>query len=216
MLERAPLLPPALLTTFTFHRHIGTAPFQAATDLGGWLAETTLFDAREFGISPREAAEMTVSARLMVESSFEALYDSGVDYRRKRVGVFAAASGAALGPLETAVKANKINEYTALGLAFSVLANRISYLLDLQGPSITIDTACSSSITALHLACEALRNGECDQAVVVGCNLTLDFHSCTTFQKSGVLSPDGISRSFDADANGWVLHTHKFAVAAST
>ena len=89
------------------------------------------------------------------------------------------------------------------GTTLSTCANRINYVFDLLGPSMAVDTACSSSLTAMHLAIQAIRNGECDQAVVAGVNFVWGTIETCSFSSLGVLSPDGISMSFDDDANGY-------------
>lgn len=89
------------------------------------------------------------------------------------------------------------------GSSLSITANRISYVFDLLGPSLTVDTACSSSLTAMHLAIQAIRRGECDQAVVAGVNVILTPLETASFSQLGVMSPDGISKSFDDEANGY-------------
>lgn len=89
------------------------------------------------------------------------------------------------------------------GTSLAVTANRINYVFDLLGPSLPVDTACSSTLTAMHLAMQAIRNGECDQAVVAGINFIMTPLETSSFSQLGVLSPDGISRSFDEEANGY-------------
>lgn len=89
------------------------------------------------------------------------------------------------------------------GMSLSITANRINYVFDLLGPSTIVDTACSSTLTAMHLAVQAIRNGDCDQAVVAGVNLIAAPGDSIAFSQLGVLSPDGISKSFDNDADGY-------------
>ncbi|GJD04401.1 polyketide synthase [Colletotrichum higginsianum] len=93
--------------------------------------------------------------------------------------------------------------YFITGNAGAMVANRISHFFDLRGPSVTIDTACSTTLTALHLACQSLRAGESDMAVVVGANLMLNSDVFVTMSNLGFLSPDGISYAFDSRANGY-------------
>jgi acyl transferase domain-containing protein len=97
-----------------------------------------------------------------------------------------------------------IDAFTATGNAPSIAAGRISYLLGLQGPSLSLDTACSSALVALHLACQSLREGECDQAIVGGVNLILSPLVSLYFSQLNALSSEGICRSFDAGADGYV------------
>lgn len=98
---------------------------------------------------------------------------------------------------------DKINPYSGTGNAFSIAANRISYLFDLQGPSLAIDTACSSSLVAVHEAAQSLLNGDCDMAVAGGVNLILSPELSITFSQAHMLSPDGRCKTFDASADGY-------------
>ncbi|CEH16427.1 Animal-type fatty acid synthase and related proteins [Ceraceosorus bombacis] len=181
--------------------HVGTSVGKALSDKGGFLTDTDLFDPLEFGIGPSEASRMSGTARMMLEMAFLALYDSGIDYRGSRTACFGIASGS---PLAMQGEEHEINEHTAQGQAYSLLSNRVSFLLDLRGPTMTVDSACSTGLTALHLASESIRRGEVDTAVVVGANLTMDWTSTVAFSQSGVLSPDGICRSLDDKASGYV------------
>jgi polyketide synthase 12 len=97
-----------------------------------------------------------------------------------------------------------IDGYASTGNAFSIAANRISYLFDLHGPSLAVDTACSSSLVAVHLACESLRRGECVLALAGGVNAILSPGVAIGFTKAGVTSPDGHCKAFDSRANGYV------------
>ena len=97
-----------------------------------------------------------------------------------------------------------VGPYVATGNALSVAANRISYTLDLRGPSWAVDTACSSSLVAVHQACRALQRGESDAALAGGVNLILAPQLSASFTQSGMLSPDGRCKAFDAAANGYV------------
>ncbi|PWN40272.1 ketoacyl-synt-domain-containing protein [Ceraceosorus guamensis] len=181
--------------------HVGTSVGKALSDKGGFLTDTDLFDPLEFGIGPSEASRMSGTARMMLEMAFSALHDSGIDYRGSRTACFGIASGS---PLAMQGEEHEINEHTAQGQAYSLLSNRVSFLLDLRGPTMTVDSACSTGLTALHLASESIRRGEVDTAVVVGANLTMDWTSTVAFSQSGVLSPDGICRSLDDKASGYV------------
>ncbi|KAJ6512896.1 hypothetical protein C8R45DRAFT_1206846 [Mycena sanguinolenta] len=176
------------------------------TDRGAFLKNISLFDHVEFGISAKDARSMSVSTRKLIELSFLALLDSGIHYRGQRVGCYT--SGI---PFDILTVADP-DEYEARG-SFAggpcMIANKISYHLDLLGkfwlcgPSIPIDTACSSSLTALHLAVQALRSGDCEAAVVGGCQLNHRFIDFIQYSQGGVLSPDGTCKPFDASANGF-------------
>ncbi|KAK7062198.1 reducing polyketide synthase FUB1 [Favolaschia claudopus] len=143
---------------------------------------------------------MSVSTRRLIELSFLALLDSGIRYRGQRVGCYT--SGI---PFDILTVADP-DEYEARG-SFAggpcMIANKISYHLDLLGPSIPTDTACSSSLTALHLAVQALRTGDCEAAVVGGCQLNHRFIDFLQYSQGGVLAPDGTCKPFDVSANGF-------------
>lgn len=137
----------------------------------------------EFGMTPRDAQAMPLSTRKLVELSFLSLLDSGIDYRSKNVGCYMAGiahdmfavSGHVRHLLSTVHTHHLLERLQddsevkgSFSYAYSMLANRVSYHLDLRGPSVPVDTACSSSLYATHLAIQALRNGECEAAVVGG------------------------------------------------
>ncbi|PCH38980.1 thiolase-like protein [Wolfiporia cocos MD-104 SS10] len=139
---------------------------------GAFLKDIDLFDHAEFGISAKDARAMAVSTRKLIELSFLALLDSGINYRGRNVGCYAAATA------HDILSVVEPDEYEARGSFAGIpcmVANKISYHLDLGGPSIPIDTACSSSLTALHLAVQGMRNRECESAIVSACQLNLRF-----------------------------------------
>ncbi|CAM5290194.1 hypothetical protein SALBM135S_01705 [Streptomyces alboniger] len=139
---------------------------------GGFLPDVDRFDAAFFGISPREAELMDPQQRLLLEAVWSAVEDAGYrpsDLSGKRVGVFIGVAGADY--LQAQRDAGVAPQaHTATGGALSVIPNRVSYLLDLRGPSMAVDTACSGSLTAVHQAVAALRDGSCDLAVAGGVN----------------------------------------------
>ena len=172
----------------------------------GWLDGIDRFDALYFRISPREAAELDPQQRLALEVAHEAIFDANVNPERlagRRVGVFV---GASLSEYQAMAFSNPADttRHTMSGSALSVIANRISYSLDLQGPSITLDTACSSALTALHLACQSLRAGESDLALVLGVNALVGPFPFLGFARAQMLSPTGRCSPFDARADGFV------------
>lgn len=172
----------------------------------GLLERVEDFDADFFGISGREAEVMDPQQRLLLELAWETIEHACVPPRSlagSRTAVVIGISNAdyiRLAKDETA----ETDPYTATGNALSVAANRISYLLDLRGPSWAVDTACSSSLVAVHQACETLRRGECDAALAGGVNLILSPQLSSAFANAGMLSPDGQCKAFDAAANGYV------------
>lgn len=166
------------------------------------------FDAGFFGISPHEAELMDPQQRFFLECAHEAVESSGYDPGRPpgRVGVYC---GCGL-PVHMAHVLNQRGPGALLDLEVTLgndkdqLATRTSYKLHLTGPSVTVQTACSSSMTALHLACQALLTGECDMALAGGVALRIPAIQGYLYQAEGILSPDGHCRPFDAEAQGTV------------
>ena len=182
------------------------APGRMVTRHGGFLDRIDGFDCEFFGITPREAACMDPQQRLLLEVVWEALEDGGHatdDLAGSRSGVFVGISTADYANLQFS-HPESIDAYASTGNAHSIVANRISYVLDLRGPSLAIDTACSSSLVAVHLACRSLRTMECDLAIAGGVNLILSPGWTISFSKFGMMSPDGRCKTFDARANGFV------------
>ena len=179
---------------------------RAVSSRAGWLQDIDRFDALYFRVSPREAAELDPQQRLALEVAHEAIFDANINPGQlagKRVGVFV---GASLSEYQAMAFSNPTDttRHTMPGSALSVIANRISYSLDLQGPSITLDTACSSALTALHLACQSLRLGECDLALALGVNALVGPFPFLGFTRAQMLSPTGRCSPFDAKADGFV------------
>ncbi|HEX8074994.1 MAG TPA: beta-ketoacyl synthase N-terminal-like domain-containing protein, partial [Thermoleophilaceae bacterium] len=164
------------------------------------------FDAEFFGISPREAAAIDPQQGLALELSWEALEDAGIVVDRgSRVpaGVFLGVMSSDYADVLAPGGEDAITRHTLTGLGRSIIANRISYALGVSGPSLTVDTGQSSSLVAVHLACQSLRNGECELAVAGGVSLTLSPLSSLRTEEFGALSPDGRCYTFDARANGY-------------
>ncbi|MFI7670157.1 type I polyketide synthase [Nocardia sp. NPDC049526] len=180
-----------------------------ATQPGKWaglLPEVDGFDAEFFGIGAAEADHIDPQHRIVLELAWEAMEDAGltaVELRERRVGVFLGIYGTDYLGLQSQ-DPQRITAYTAPGGAHSVAANRLSYLLDLRGPSVAVDTACSSSLVAVHLAVRALRAGDCDLALIGGVNVLLSPLSTLVTEKVLPLSPSGRCRTFDSDADGIV------------
>ena len=137
---------------------------------------------------------------------WEALEDAGIaadGLRGSATGVFVGISTGDYSALQ--MHSGRMPDgYLGTGNSFSIAANRLSYVLDLRGPSMAIDTACSSSLSALHQACLNLRRGECELALTAGVNLILSSHFTSALAQAGMLSPDGQCKTFDAAANGYV------------
>ncbi|KAL1414006.1 hypothetical protein MTO96_030746, partial [Rhipicephalus appendiculatus] len=172
----------------------------------GKIKDLTRFDANFFSTYPKQANVMDPQLRLLLETSYEAILDAGYDpetFRKRKIGVFIGNSVAESGEAFKLDNARG-DAFTILGCHRAMFSNRISYSLDLQGPSMTIDTACSSTMTALSEALLAIRSGRCEAAIVGGASVTLDPHFMKNFQTLGVLSSDGKCRPFDIDGGGYV------------
>ncbi len=173
---------------------------------GGYIEGAFGFDPGVFGISPREAAEMDPQQRLLLEAVWSALEDGGIppaSLAGGNVGVYVGASGLDYGALQVA-DLGGIDSHFMTGNTLSVLANRISYIFDLRGPSFTVDTACSSSLVAFAQAQAAIASGQIDTAIVAGVNLLLSPFPFIGFSRAGMLSPTGLCHSFGAGADGYV------------
>ena len=184
----------------------GRATLTPTADWGSFLSGIDEFDAEFFEISPREAAMMDPQQRLLLEVAWEALEDAGIpptSLRRSQTGVFAGACAADYAYLASA-DLDDVDAWSNTGGALSIIANRLSYFLDLRGPSVAVDTACSSSLVAVHLACQSLRTGDCDTAIAAGVNVLLSPAIFRGFDQAGALSPTGACHSFDAAADGFV------------
>ncbi|NEA99076.1 type I polyketide synthase [Streptomyces sp. SID13726] len=171
---------------------------------GGYLDRVDAFDEAFFRISPREAAVMDPQQRLVLELGWEALEDAGLPaglLRHTSTGVFLGAMADDYAALR---RDREPDPYALTGLARGVLSARVSYTLGLRGPSLTVDTGQSSSLVAVHLACQSLRRGESRVALAGGVHLNLAPDSALRVAGAGVLSPDGRCRTFDAHANGIV------------
>ncbi|WP_198161897.1 type I polyketide synthase [Nocardia puris] len=174
---------------------------------GAFLADVTGFDAQFFGISAREAAAMDPRQRLVLELAWEALEDAGTVPDRLRgtdAAVFVGAHRDDYAALLATAEDASITHHTLTGASRGVIANRLSYFLGARGPSLTVDSAQSSSLVAVHLACQSLRSGEASTALVAGVNLNLAESGAVATERFGGLSPTGTSAAFDASADGFV------------
>ncbi|MBF6084228.1 aminotransferase class I/II-fold pyridoxal phosphate-dependent enzyme [Nocardia cyriacigeorgica] len=173
---------------------------------GGFLADADVFDHESFGITPREAAAMDPQQRLLLHAAWRALEDATLDPRAQagsRTGVY-------VGVMANEWANLQMSDYAAItaqhgsGNGYFMTANRLSYQLDLRGPSMAIDTACSSSLAAIHLACTALASGECDQALAGGVNLVLSPAVGIFYTQAGLSAPDARCKPFSGRADGIV------------
>lgn len=174
---------------------------------GGFLKDVAGFDNRFFDIPPNEALRMDPQQRLLLEVSWEALEHAGIipeSLRLSRTGVFVGVSSTDYVRLVSASAQQKSTIWDNTGGSSSIIANRISYFLDIQGPSIVIDTACSSSLVAVHLACRSLSTWDCDIALVGGTNVLISPEPWGGFREAGILSQTGCCHAFDKSADGMV------------
>ncbi|KAF9461490.1 hypothetical protein BDZ94DRAFT_1263481 [Collybia nuda] len=170
--------------------------------MGGFISDVDQFDTLEFGISVKEAQHLDPSSRLILEVAHQALLDSGLDYRGSNTGVYIGQlliSASELGNSDR----YEVSSYHGLGKCVSLRSNRVSFTFDLRGPSMMLDTACSSSAMAMHMAINAMKVGEIDQALIIGGNVMVQPTHNVIFSKTGILSPTGSSKSFDAGADGY-------------
>ncbi|WP_435214784.1 aminotransferase class I/II-fold pyridoxal phosphate-dependent enzyme [Streptomyces sp. bgisy034] len=172
---------------------------------GGFLDRVDEFDAPFFGMSAREAIRTDPQQRLLLEVAWQTLDDACLDPGRlagSATGVFVGISSHDYSELQMS-RPDAIDVHGATGNAHSIAANRLSYTLDLHGPSLAVDTACSSSLLAVHLACDSLRRGECTAAFAGGVNLMVAPGLSVAFAAGGMLSPQGRCRAFDDSADGY-------------
>ncbi|EEC10757.1 beta-ketoacyl synthase, putative [Ixodes scapularis] len=172
----------------------------------GKIRDLSRFDAQFFTVHPKQAEVMDPQLRLLLETSYEAIVDAGYDpgtLRGRKIGVF---MGNSKSETDEAFNGDidKIDGYALIGCCRAMFSNRVSYCLDFNGPSFTVDTGCSSAMTALNQAMLALRSGQCEAALVGGSTLTLNPTTALKLYRLGTLSPDGKCKAFDADGKGYV------------
>ncbi|RQP22641.1 type I polyketide synthase [Piscinibacter terrae] len=184
----------------------GTEINKSRSKWGGFIHDADKFEPEFFGISPREAVWMDPQQRIALELTWQCLEDAGykpADLSGANVGVYIGACNFDYKTLQERDCA-PIEGHIATGNANAIIPNRVSYFFNFRGPSIAVDTACSSSLVALQQAVSALRNNECDSALVGGVGLLATPDRFISFSTVGMLSPTGACRSFDAGADGYV------------
>ncbi len=182
-------------------------PGKMATRWGGFIEAPEQFDAKFFGIAPTEAMSMDPQQRLLLETSWEALEQAGIAPSRlagTKTGVFVGICNGDYSQVAFDSPREKISPYFAPGLSHAVAAGRVSYVLGFQGPSMAVDTSCSASLVAVHLACQSLRLGECNAALAGGVNLILNPDITIALSQSRMMAPDGRCKAFSESANGFV------------
>jgi len=176
------------------------------TRRGGVLEKIDNFDASLFHVSPREAPHVDPQQRIFLELAWAALEDAG----QAPDGLAGTDTGVFVGAYQNdylelqAGDPNQIDEFYGTGISLSIVANRVSYFLGLQGPSMVIDTGCSSSLTAVHLACQAIRAGDCSIALAGGISLMLSPGPTIYFSQVGAMAADGRCKAFSNRADGFV------------
>ncbi len=172
---------------------------------GGFIDDVDKFDPLFFDMSPGEATMMDPQGRLFLETVWHTLEDAGytrASLEKETVGVYV---GAMWGEYQLlGAEENFKGNVMFFGSSFALFANQVSYYFGFDGPSIAVDTMCSSSITAIHLACESVRSGECGVAVAGGVNLSLHWNKYNTLSQKGLVSSDGKCRSFGEGGDGYV------------
>ncbi|XP_022090005.1 phthiocerol synthesis polyketide synthase type I PpsC-like isoform X2 [Acanthaster planci] len=197
-------VPPDRWSLETFHDPDQSNHSKMVTRRCGFIHDIDKFDNTFFKLSPREASSMDPQQRHILEVTYEAFQDAGIvpNTLGDSCGVYIG-----VGMMDYTIMlmdTSLINPYTHTGVAHSAVANRISYAFDLRGPSYAVDTACASSMTAMHSACNAIWNGECTVAVAGGCNNLLIPEGTVGFSALGVLSPEGKCCPFSDTAKGYV------------
>ncbi|MEU9172342.1 beta-ketoacyl synthase N-terminal-like domain-containing protein [Streptomyces sp. NPDC048420] len=194
---------------FDIDRHYSPTPEAYGKTIsrhGGFLSDPFAFDAGFFGISPVEAATMDPQQRILLHVVWEALEDAGIrpsTLAGSRSGVFVGQATAEYSETQPPTGGPSVREAAGSRLR-AVTAGRVSYALDLHGPSVVLDTACSSSLVAVHHARQSLLSGESDLAVAGGVNIILSPHDAIAYSHSGMLSPGGRCRFGDASGDGFV------------
>ncbi|MFF7790882.1 beta-ketoacyl synthase N-terminal-like domain-containing protein [Streptomyces sp. NPDC007991] len=201
-------VPPDRWETGKFHDPDGAKLGKMATQRGGFLDRIDEFDAQFFGISPREAIWLDPQQRLLLHAAWEALEDGGQVSARlagSDTGVFMGGFTLDYQLLQNygVHSRYELQTHSATGMMMTMLANRLSYSFDFRGPSLAVDTACSGSLVAVHLAARSLWNGECSLALAGGVNVMIAPNMTIAESKGGFLSPDGRCKAFDASADGY-------------
>ena len=189
-----------------YHPEPGT-PGKTYVNRAGMLDGIDQFDAGFFGISPREAATMDPQQRLLLETSYEALESAGISVESlagSRTGVFVGATSPDFSHLMQNMPAESGSIYAVNGVGLHAMAGRISYCFGFMGPCVAVDTACSTSLVAVHLACQSLRAGESDVALAGGANVLLGPHGSILFSQGSLMARDGACKAFSAEADGFV------------
>ena len=189
-----------------WHHENVDIPGKMITKWGGFIRDFDRFDAQFFGISPREALRMDPQQRWLLEAAWESLEDAGIppiSLRGSNTSVFVGIASNDYANVAQSDPRN-VDVHTNSGSTLSIASNRISYLFDFKGPAVSVDTACSSALVAINLACESIWSGEASMALAGGVNALLTPDASIGFSKATMLSPTGQCFAFDDRANGYV------------
>jgi acyl transferase domain-containing protein len=181
-------------------------PGRMVTKWGGFLDHHNEFDGQFFGLSPREINQMDIQQRWLMETSWEALENAGMtrsELKGGRVGVFVGISSHDQLDVQRG-DISLIDIHSGTGNALSIAANRISFFFDFKGPSLAVDTACSSALVAVQLACQSIWSGDSELALACGVNAVINPNLSLGFSRASMLSPTGTCYAFDHRANGYV------------
>jgi acyl transferase domain-containing protein/NAD(P)-dependent dehydrogenase (short-subunit alcohol dehydrogenase family)/SAM-dependent methyltransferase/acyl carrier protein len=201
------VVPPNRWDADAFYDPRPETPGKANTKWGGFVSGIDQFDPAFFGISPREAIGMDPQQRMLLEVSWEALENACVraeSLNGSPTGVFAGVSTNDYAILLDQYDKASLDAYYGTGAARSIATGRLSYFLGLKGPNLSIDTSCSSSAVAIHLACQSLRQSECRMALAGGVNAILVPQLTVTLSQARMLSGDGRCKTFSESADGFV------------
>jgi pyochelin synthetase len=181
-------------------------PGKMVSRWGGFIDQVDQFDWRAFRILPREVQHMDPQHRLLLEVAWEALEDAGLPLTQVAGSQTSVSIGIGWSDYLRLQSRNwsRLDGYTAMGSASCFAANRLSYIFDLKGPSVSLDAGCTSSLSAIYLACQSLWTGEASLALAGGVNLLLSPDSTIMVSKAGLLSPEGRCKTLDAHADGFV------------
>jgi len=191
----------------TFYDPEPATPGKMNTRWGGFLEQVDQFDPSFFGISPREAERMDPQQRLVLEVAWEALENAGIapdKLANSQTGVFMGIGNYDYCRLLAKEDLARISAYDGTGNTLCITANRLSYILNLHGPSLVTETACSSSLVALHFACRSLQSAESNLCLVGGVSLILSPEPTINYSQARMMAADGRCKTFDASADGYV------------